>query len=205
VLVDSESVMNVVFTAMLNEIGLRISPEESLRRFLGRSNTSCREIIEAELGRPIAADFLQSVEHRAAERFVSELQTVPGTVELMDALDVAGIPYGVASSGTHEKMHTTLGITGLLPRLRDRLTSATEVSRGKPAPDVFLLAASRLNTPPERCVVIEDSVFGIAAARAAGMQSIAYAAMLGVDTMRDAGPTHIVTSMRDVFPLIAAK
>jgi beta-phosphoglucomutase-like phosphatase (HAD superfamily) len=203
VLVDSEPLMNVVFSAMLNDVGLVITPEETLRRFMGRSMQSCVAMIEAELGRALPKDFLAEVDSRAFALFRDQLQPVAGIVDLLDALDHVSLPYAVASSGSHDKMRTTLGITGLLPRLQNRLTSATEVTHGKPAPDVFLLAATRLGAAPETCIVVEDSLLGIAAARAAGMQSIGYAAMLGDGAMRDAGATYVVRHLHEIAPLLA--
>lgn len=203
VLVDSEPIMNREFTAMLNELGLRYSPETTIRTFMGRSMKSCLQIMQAELGAPVPDDFLAALDARAFAAFERELHPVDGITELLDALDRAGTPYAVASSGSHTKMHTTLGITGLLHRLEGRITSATEVAHGKPFPDVFLLAAERLGMPPTNCVVIEDSLLGIQAALAAQMSVIGYAAMVSVDEMRNAGATRVVTTMRDVPALLA--
>ena len=203
VLVDSEPIMNREFTGMLNDLGLRYTSETAIRTFMGRSMRSCLQIIEGELGRPVPGDFLQILDQRAFAAFAKDLRPVPGVTELLDALDLSGTPYSVASSGSHEKMNKTLGITGLLPRLQGRITSATEVAHGKPAPDVFLLAAERIGVPPSGCVVIEDSLLGIQAARAADMRVIGYAAMVGPDEMREAGATHVVTTLRDVPTLLA--
>ena len=93
--------------------------------------------------------------------------------------------------------------TGLLPRLEGRITSATEVAHGKPAPDVFLLAAERLAVPASACIVIEDSLLGIEAALAAGMQVIGYAAMVGAADMLAAGATHVASTMAAVQELLA--
>ncbi|MES3035751.1 MAG: HAD family phosphatase [Gemmatimonadota bacterium] len=203
VLVDSERLMNVVFSGMLNELGLPYSAEETTRTFMGRSMKSCLQIIEQQLGRATPDDFLQVLDERAYAVFARELEAVAGVEALLDTLDVHGIPYAVASSGSHDKMRTTLGITGLLSRLEGRITSATEVPHGKPAPDVFLLAAERLQAPAEECLVLEDSLLGIEAARAAGMRVIGYAAMVDAEAMRAAGATHVVTSMDDVPALLA--
>ena len=203
VLVDSERLMNVVFTGMLNELGLSYSFAETTRTFMGRSMTSCMQIVEQELGRPAPADFLRVLDERAGAVFARELRTVHGVEAVLDALDHAGTPYAVASSGSHEKMQVTLGITGLLPRLAGRITSATEVAHGKPAPDVFLLAAARLGVSPMQCIVIEDSLLGIQAALAAGMRVIGYAAMVSGADMRTAGATHVVTTMAEVIALLA--
>jgi HAD superfamily hydrolase (TIGR01509 family) len=203
VLVDSEPIMNREFTAMLNELGLPYTFDAAIRKFMGRSMKSCLQIIEGELGRPVPDDFLVVLDSRASAAFARDLVPVHGVTELLDALERAGTPYAVASSGSHEKMRTTLGITGLLARLQGRITSATEVAHGKPAPDVFLLASDRIGVPPSDCVVIEDSLLGIHAARAAEMRVIGYAAMVSPDEMRTAGATHVVTSMRDIPALLA--
>lgn len=203
VLVDSERLMNREFSAMLHEIGLPYSPEQTTRTFMGRSMKSCMQIVEAELGRPAPDDFLQVLDRRAYAAFERDLQAVEGVVAVLDALQRTGTPYAVASSGSHEKMRKTLGITGLLPRLEGRITSATEVAHGKPAPDVFLLAAKRLSVSAGACVVIEDSLLGIEAARAAGMQVIGYAAMVGAADMAAAGATHVAATMAAVLELLA--
>lgn len=203
VLVDSERLMNRVFSAMLGELGLVYAPEQTTRTFMGRSMKSCMQIIERQLGHAPPEDFLQQLDERAYAVFERELQPVDGVAALLDALDRTSIPYAVASSGSHEKMRKTLGLTGLLPRLAGRITSATEVAHGKPAPDVFLLAARRLSVSPKSCVVIEDSLLGIEAARAADMAVIGYAAMVSADDMREAGATHVVSTMAAVQELLA--
>lgn len=203
VLVDSERLMNVVFAGMLNELGLPYTAEETTRTFMGRSMKSCLQIIEQQLGHAAPDDFLLILDQRAYMVFERDLEAVAGVESLLDMLDVHDIPYAVASSGSHDKMQMTLGITGLLPRLAGRITSATEVAHGKPAPDVFLLSASRLQVPAEVCLVIEDSLLGVEAALAAGMRVIGYAAMVDAESLRAAGATYVVTSMDEVPALLA--
>jgi len=188
---------------MLTELGLPYSPDDTIRTFMGRSMVSCMQIVEHQLGHSAPDDFLQRLDVRAGEAFARDLQAVPGVETLLDLLDVHGIPYAVASSGSHDKMQTTLGLTGLLPRLEGRITSATEVAHGKPSPAVFLLAAERLDMPADECLVIEDSLLGIAAALAAGMRVIGYAAMTDAGAMRAAGATHVVTTMDEIPALLA--
>ena len=188
---------------MLTEIGLPHTAEETTRRFMGRSMKSCLQMVERELGRPVPGDFVAELDQRAYAVFARSLTSVPGVELVLDALDRAGAPYAVASSGSHEKMQTTLGITGLWPRLAGKLTSATEVAHGKPAPDVFLLAAERLRMAPQECVVVEDSLLGIEAALAAGMRVIGFAAMIEIDAMRAAGATWVAPTMADVLSLLA--
>ena len=125
---------------------------------------------------------------------------MPGVV---DALDTITVPSCVASSGTHEKMRFTLGLTGLYERFAGRIFSVSEVARGKPAPDLFLHAASRMAVPPERCAVVEDSRYGVEAARAAGMRAFGYAGGLASRGSLDGPRTIVFDDMRDLPRLLA--
>ena len=171
VLVDSEPLSNTALAEALTAAGHPIDPEETTRTFMGRSWMSCEEIIRARFGavpEGLEADFRR----RYSAAFEAELKPVPGVV---DALDAIGHPTCVASSGPHAKMEHTLGLTGLYERFAGRIFSAYDVKRGKPAPDLFLHAATSLGHRPEDCVVIEDSPVGVEAALAAGMRVLGYA------------------------------
>lgn len=181
---DSEPVANRVLTAALEEIGLRTSYEEVTRELVGLTMDSCVEVVERWLGRALPRGFVDRLRHRTFEAFRRELRAVRGVEQALDSLDV---PYCVASSGEHEKMRLTLGLTGLLPRFDGRMFSATEVERGKPHPDLFLHVARRLDVPAEHCVVVEDSLPGVLAARAAGMRVLGYAERSDADELRRAG------------------
>jgi HAD superfamily hydrolase (TIGR01509 family) len=173
VLVDSEPACNRVLAALLTEIGLPTTYEESVRDYQGRSLDSCLEIIEPRLGRSVPEDFAAVLNRRTFDAFRGTLEPVPG-IEL--ALDRIDLPVCVASSGPHEKMRLTLGLTGLLPRFEGRMFSAVDVGRGKPHPDLFLHAAAELRAAPERSAVVEDSALGVRAGRAAGMTVFGFAA-----------------------------
>jgi HAD superfamily hydrolase (TIGR01509 family) len=177
VLVDTELASNRCFAAALNEIGLAWSVEQTMARLVGRSMKSCVEIVERELGRAVPADFVAHLQQRTFDSFRREgIAATPGLPGALDALDGAGVPYCVASSGEIEKMRLTLGLSGLLPRFERHMFSATMVPRGKPFPDLFLHAARGMGAAPADCVVVEDAVPGVTAARAAGMRALAYAA-----------------------------
>jgi len=148
-----------------------ITEAEIVERFVGVSDIDFRRAIESHLGRRLADDWEAEFEPLYRSAFAAELRPVDGIVE---ALDRITIPSCVASSGTHEKMRYTLGLTGLYERFEGRIFSATEVARGKPEPDLFLYAAERMGIAPETCIVVEDSVNGVKAARAAGMKVLAY-------------------------------
>lgn len=175
VLVDTEPLSNRCFSEALNREGLGWDVAETMRRLMGRSMKSCVEIVEAELGRPVPADFVERLQEHTFTRFREEgVRAVAGVVAALDVLERAGVRTCVASSGDHGKMRITLGSAGLWNRFDGRIFSSTQVARGKPAPDLFLFAAERMGASPADSVVIEDSTAGAQAARAAGMRAYGY-------------------------------
>jgi HAD superfamily hydrolase (TIGR01509 family) len=201
VLVDSELITNRVFAQMLNELGIAISLEDIFERFVGRSMPQCLEILAKLLGRPVPQHFVEEYQTRSATALKSELKAVPGIEMVLAAMRV---PYCVASSGTHEKMHTTLGITGLLPQFRGKMYSVTEVAQSKPFPDVFLHAARQHGVMPADCAVIEDTPTGVRAGVAAGMTVFGYCGLTPKQRLIDAGAHHTFERMRDLPSLILA-
>jgi HAD superfamily hydrolase (TIGR01509 family) len=199
VLVDSERITNRIFAQMLNELGLAVTLEDMFERFVGHSMEDCLDLIAALLGHTPPAGFADEYSVRIRAALQAELRAVPGIAEALDQIE---LPYCVASSGDHNKMRTTLGMTGLLPRFEGRMFSVTEVARGKPAPDVFLYAAGKLGVDPQACAVVEDSPSGVAAGVAAGMTVFGYAALTPARRLIDAGAQHIFTDMLDLPRLI---
>ena len=201
VLVDSEVIAVRVDQLVLADLGGELAQEEIVERFVGRSESHFIAVIKEELGIELCEGWDRKYVSWYRSAFERELVAVDGVVE---ALDGIRLPHCVASSGSHAKMQRTLGHTGLLRRFEGRLFSATEVARGKPAPDLFLHAAETLRTAPERCAVVEDSAYGVQAARSAGMHVFAYAG--GVTPVeRLAGPgTTVFHDMRQLPALIAA-
>jgi HAD superfamily hydrolase (TIGR01509 family) len=201
VLVDSELIANRVFCAMLNEIGLPVSLDDMFEKFVGRSMKYCYELIGELTKKPLPSEFDAQLRLRTTEALRAELKAVRGIVELLDQLDLRGLRYCVASSGTHEKMRTTLGITGLLPRFEGKLYSVTEVAHAKPAPDVFLYAAAKNGTAAARCRVVEDSPTGVKAAVAAGMMVFGYAGLTPRQRLIEAGANVVVKDMAELSKL----
>lgn len=171
VLVDSEPISNRVLAAAVTDLGLPMTAGESMAIFMGRRWDDSLARIEERLGRPVPADFTESYRAARDRALAAELEAVPGVAEA-----IARIPAErcVASSGAIEKTRFTLGHTGLLHLFEGRIFSGDEVEHGKPAPDLFLHAAESLGAQPARCAVIEDTLVGIAAARAAGMTAFGY-------------------------------
>jgi len=172
VLVDTERIAVKIDVVVLGRLGWTLTEAEVIDRFMGRTDEEMTREIEAHLGRRLPRDWEEPFRHLYRDAFAAELAPVPGIV---DALDAIALPTCVASSGTHEKIRFTLGLTGLYERFAGRIFSASEVARGKPAPDLFLLAASRMAVSPAACAVVEDSRYGVEAARAAGMRAFGYA------------------------------
>ncbi len=171
VLVDSEVISCRAHAETLTRHGYPITAEQVLHRFLGVSEREARLMVEREIGRSFPADFEQQVNQATLQFYASELTAI---AHVADALATIALPKCVASSGTPEKIRHGLECAGLYEVFDPNLFSASEVKRGKPAPDLFLLAAERMKAEPARCVVIEDSVPGVTGARAAGMTVLGF-------------------------------
>jgi HAD superfamily hydrolase (TIGR01509 family) len=202
VLVDSEVITNRVFAEMLGELGMHFTLPEMFERFVGRSMTQCCELIAQLLQRPVPAGFVEEFHSRASAALGAELKAVAGIETTLDELDVHRVPYCVASNGTREKMRLTLGHTGLLSRFDGKRFSVEEVAQGKPAPDLFLLAARTFDVVPARCCVIEDTPTGVTAGVAAGMQVYGYCALMPPSRMNAAGAHRTFTSMSELPALL---
>lgn len=175
VLVDSERLAVSIDVRAIGSLGWAITEAEVVEHFLGRSDADLVAVLEQHLGRPLPGDWAQTWAGEYRRAFDEHLAAVPGVAGAIDAIEAAGFHTCVASSGSHEKMRRTLGKTRLWARFEGRIFSASDVERGKPEPDLFLHAATQLGFPSVRCVVVEDSRYGVAAARAAGMRSIGFA------------------------------
>ncbi len=172
VLVDSEPIANRILAEALTAAGHPCTFPQSVERFVGHGLDSVMEMVEDELGRPLPDGFAERVQEATFAACRAELAPVSGVAEGLAEIDA---PICVASSGRIEKLHLTLGVTGLRAFFADNLFSATMVARGKPHPDLFLHAAEQMGVAPGSSVVVEDSLPGVAGARAAGMRVLGYA------------------------------
>ena len=172
VLVDSEPISIAVLCEVIADAGRQDDEETAYRLFLGRSMTTIRETLAEEFALSFTVEHLEKIRRQLFERFRSELRPISGIREALAAL-----PHRrcVASSSRPERIRLSLGIAGLLELLEPNIYSTTMVTRGKPAPDLFLHAANEMAAEPEACVVVEDSPAGIEAAKAAGMRVFAFA------------------------------
>lgn len=207
VLVDSEPIASRVLAEALTEIGYATSPREAIERYTGISLASLLAKIEAERNRPLPADFAATLEQRDFAAFRAELAPIAGVAETLEELERLDVAKCVASSGTPAKLEVTLGVSGLARSFAPHIFSARMVSRGKPAPDLFLLAAERMGVRPRDCVVVEDSVAGITAARSAGMRAFGFIGGSHVfaalpSMLRDAGAAFVFENMTDLPGLL---
>ncbi len=171
VLVDTEPTSNRILCALLCEHGDAIDIPTTIEVFKGRSMASCTTLITERLGR-MPADFWEQYVARTNRAFEEHVAPIPHVVTALDAIPAATC---VASSGRYAKMQITLGQIGLWDRFLGRIYCAADVARGKPAPDLFQYAARQMGIAADRAVVIEDSLPGVVAARAAGMIAFGYA------------------------------
>ena len=205
VLVDSEVLSSRAHAEALTRHGYPITAEQERERFLGVSDREARLTIEAEIGRQLPDDFESQMQQAALQLYAEHLRLIPHVAETVAALS---LPKCVASSGTPEKIRHGLTCAGLYGVLAPHIFSAVQVERGKPAPDLFLFAAERMKAAPVRCIVVEDSVAGVAGARAAGMTVLGFhggshCAPRHAAVLQTAGAHETFDDMRQLPALIA--
>jgi HAD superfamily hydrolase (TIGR01509 family) len=175
---------------------------EIIERFVGRSPSVIRAAVEAHLGRPLPYDWDVQFRQLYDEAYEADLEPIDGIAE---ALDEITLPTCVASSSEPDPLRHKLQLTGLYERFEGRIFSASEVRNGKPAPDLFLFAAERMGAVPEACVVVEDSRYGVQAARAAGMDVFAYAGSVTPGAVLEGERTTVFDDMRRLPALLAGR
>jgi HAD superfamily hydrolase (TIGR01509 family) len=202
VLVDSEPISIRVDAAVLAEVGMELSEQEIIDRFVGRSPSVMRETIEAHLGHPVSEDWLERTRPRYREAYERELRPIEGIEEALDGISAATC---VASSSEPEELDLKLELTGLYHRFAGRIFSAVTVQNGKPAPDLFLYAARQIGVSPADCAVVEDSQYGVQAARAAGMRAFGYTGSVTPARMLEGPGTTVFGDMRELPSLLQSR
>ena len=204
VLVDSEPIAHGLLAQMMTDLGNPISTAESIQKFTGRSLADTLPLIEDVLGRSIPNQMGQHYSRLLLERLRRDLTPIAGVKE---AVTMLNCPRCVASSSSLERIRLSLEVAGLASLFGSNIFSATQVTHGKPAPDLYLFAAIRMAVAPEDCVVIEDSALGVTAGRAAGMKVIGFTG--GTHSMGDAarhlasaGAYHVVSSMAELPAIV---
>ena len=174
VIADSEVLANRVLADMVTALGRPTSLEDALGRYMGKRLPDLIAAIESDMGKPLASSFAQDLQAATLDSFRSDLREVPGARAFLDAH--AGVNRCIASSSSRERLALSLDVLGLTGQFAGGVFSADEVSRGKPHPDLFLMAAACLGVGPSHCLVVEDSESGVRAGLAAGMTVIGFCA-----------------------------
>ncbi|MCC8984021.1 HAD family hydrolase [Bradyrhizobium acaciae] len=201
VLVDSEELSCRCLAEAMVSAGIDMSTERALELFLGRSTAALLDYCRA-VGKSLPANFLPDLAVQVRETFRSQLKPIAGIAALLGELQ---LPYCVASSSDLERVTFSLDLTGLATGFGPRLYTSQMVKHGKPAPDLFLYAAAAMGAEPCRTLVIEDSVSGVMAAKAAGMKvwgfvgGTHYRLADGNALLRQAGADRIFAAMTDFW------
>jgi HAD superfamily hydrolase (TIGR01509 family) len=202
VLVDSEPIAIRIDAEIFAEFGMPMSEAEIIDRFVGRSPSVTWGAIEEHLGHPLPADFGARTRARFDSAYAHDLRPIDGVEQALDEITARTC---VASSSDPDRLDHKLRLTGLYERFTGRIFSAAEVRNGKPAPDLFLHAARRLGVDPAACAVVEDSQYGVQAARAAGMAAFGYAGSVTPARMLEGPGTTVFDDMRDLPRLLQSR
>lgn len=170
VLVDSEPISDRLFSECLQADGFALDAAFSHKYFLGRSLRDCLDTLQEHFGRVPSEAVINGYLARIEEVLREELRPIAFVPEALVQLPH---PKCVASGSDLRRIELSLEVTGLRPHF-DQITSSYEVAQGKPAPDVFLKAAAKMGYTPDTCMVVEDTIFGVRAGVAAGMQVLCY-------------------------------
>ena len=201
-LVDSERISMEVSLRTAREIGVELTPDDFVEKFVGKDGPAIVAMLNGLVGKRHAKRWLKRFWAVYPAELAARLTPVDGVPEVLEALAGRGIPVCVASNSGHEHIRRALHATGLMERFEGRVFSAHDVAAGKPAPDLFLHAAATFSVAPERCVVVEDSRFGIQAARAAGMRAFGYAGGVTPGDWLEGPGTVVFDDMRKLPALL---
>jgi HAD superfamily hydrolase (TIGR01509 family) len=171
VLVDSEYISNSVVTEMANELGVSISKEYALKYFSGKSLKFIFDHIENALGEKLPEDFEVQFRKKTFDAFTKDLKPIEGIHNLLSRID---IPFCVASNGPLEKTKLNLTVTNLIQYFEGKMFSAYEIGSWKPNPELYLYAAKSMGFEVHECIVVEDSISGVMAAKAGGFDVIGF-------------------------------
>ncbi|RVC72404.1 HAD family hydrolase [Mesorhizobium sp. M2A.F.Ca.ET.046.02.1.1] len=204
VLVDSEIIVSTAEAAEITRVGRSITVGEAVEQFAGVPANDMYRLIEAELGTPLPPDFSKRIDARVRELYLSELTAIAGARETIRALR---IPCCVASSSAPHRLGLALAKTELFELFYPHIFSTVLVQNGKPAPDIFLYAAEKMGVSASDCVVVEDSIAGVTAGKAAGMTVLGF---LGGShcspahnvRLKEAGAKYIFNRFEDLLAIV---
>jgi HAD superfamily hydrolase (TIGR01509 family) len=196
---------NSVIADIVTELGVPTTLDDAYRTYMGKRLSDVIETIERVTGRKLPDDFADTYQRRTFDAFRARLKPVHGAREFIAAW--REVPNCIASSSSPERLAVSLEVLNMAAWFEGRVFSASNVVRGKPHPDIFLYAAKQLGIEPADCIVIEDSIGGITAARTAGSFAIGLTAAShiqpGFDAkLREAGADHVAASFAELDEMI---
>jgi HAD superfamily hydrolase (TIGR01509 family) len=205
VLADSEVLSNSVIAEIVSEFGVPTTIDDAYRTFMGKRLVEVIATIERVIGRKLPDDFADRYQERTFAAFRRGLKPIEGAREFVETW--RSVPTCIASSSSPERLALSLEVLNMAALFEGRVFSASNVARGKPHPDIFLHAAEQLGIAPSECIVIEDSVGGVVAARAAGATTIGFTEaghiQPGHDArLREAGADQVVASFAELDRVI---
>lgn len=204
-LADSEVLSNSVIADIVTELGVPTSLDDAYRTYMGKRLNEVIETIERVIGRKLPADFADRYQQRTFDAFRARLKAVDGAREFVESW--RSVPNCIASSSSPERLALSLDVLDMASLFEGRVFSASNVARGKPHPDIFLHAAEQLGVKPSDCIVIEDSVGGVTAARAAGATAIGFTGAGHIQPghearLRKGGADHVVASFAELDRIV---
>lgn len=199
-LVDSELKSCQAMAEVFSDFGIPMTTQQVQDRFVGQQTRLSVRQVEAETGKVLGQPYMAALQARAGEL----LQGVKAFDGVVDYIESLGCPSVIATSALPSKYSIMLPSAGLTPYFEGRIFDATMVENGKPAPDIFLLAAEKVGVAPDTCLVFEDSVHGVTAAVAAGMQVVGFVGgghcgAGHAQALRDAGAERVIASYHELL------
>lgn len=205
VIADSEILANQVLAERVTALGLLTTLDDALHLYMGKRWAEAVTLIEQSLGKPLPTNFPDDLKAATLGRFRTELKEVPGAARFIGHFK--GLPRCIASSSSADRLQVSLEILNLIEQFDGRVFSADLVERGKPEPDIFLYAARQMGVEASKCIVIEDSVSGVHAAKAAGMTIVGLCAASHIRDghsrrLSEAGATYVAASWEDALEFV---
>lgn len=174
VLVDSEPLSMRADVEILNRAGIKITEAEARRRFVGTTFQDMIKAIEKEHGTKLPENLSDLKNTRMNDMYRTELKLVRGVRDALEDIRNMGLSMSIASNGPNDRVKLALQLTGLLPYFKNAIVTYEDVPQGKPAPDMYLLAAKNAGTKADNCLVVEDSIAGVTAAVDAGCWTLGF-------------------------------
>ena len=171
VLIDSETIAIGTIVDMANALGAKMDLEESIMKLKGKALNHCLDIVVSLIDKPLPETFEADYRTNSFRAFKEKIQPIKGIKNVLDELN---LPFCVASSGPENKIRLNLEVTGLLPYFENKIFSCYTIQKWKPEPDIFLWAAKTMGFEAHECLVIEDSVSGVKAAKKGGFDVFGY-------------------------------